>query len=335
MNKERNFIEIFAGCGGLSTGLEMSGWKPILLVDNDKVCTDILRKNKKDDVIIECLDATKLNLSNHKGKVDLLAGGIPCQAFSQAGLRKGVDDPRGALFHDFIRMIKEVEPRIFLIENVAGLLTHNNKETFTNLSQELTCNGRYKVCNKLLNANDYDVPQNRKRVFIIGYLITNENKDSNFEYPTPVQYKPTLKDALKDCPESFGAVYPESKKKILELVPPGGCWINLPEEIQKQYMGKAYFSGGGKRGMARRLSWDSPSLTLTTSPCQKQTERIHPDFTRPLTVREYARIQTFPDDFQFSGSMGRQYKAIGNAVPVKLAYHIGKKLLEFHNHNFH
>ena len=115
------------------------------------------------------------------------------------------------------------------------------------------------------------------------------------------------------------------------MVPPGGCWVDLPEEIQKAYMGKAFNSGGGRRGMARRLSMEEQCLTLTTSPAQKQTERCHPMETRPLTVREYARIQTFPDDYEFCGSMSKKYKQIGNAVPVTLAYHLAqsvKKTLE-------
>jgi len=110
------------------------------------------------------------------------------------------------------------------------------------------------------------------------------------------------------------------------MVPPGGCWVNLPVEVQKTYMGKAFSSGGGRRGMARRLSMDEPCLTLTTSPAQKQTERCHPDETRPLTVREYARIQTFPDDYEFCGSMSRKYRQIGNAVPVMLSLHLARSI---------
>jgi DNA (cytosine-5)-methyltransferase 1 len=113
----------------------------------------------------------------------------------------------------------------------------------------------------------------------------------------------------------------------MEKVPPGGYWKDLPIEIQKEYMKGSFFLGGGKTGMARRLSWDEPSLTLTCNPAQTQTERCHPCETRPLSVREYARIQTFPDEWEFEGSMASQYKQIGNAVPVNLAYHIGRTLL--------
>lgn len=113
----------------------------------------------------------------------------------------------------------------------------------------------------------------------------------------------------------------------MEQVPAGGYWRDLPEEVQKEYMGGSYYLTGGRTGMARRLSWDEPSLTLTCAPAQKQTERCHPEETRPLTVREYARIQTFPDDWEFCGSMAHQYKQIGNAVPVNLGYHVGRCVL--------
>lgn len=148
----------------------------------------------------------------------------------------------------------------------------------------------------------------------------------------------TMADALKagelyhsDVPESQGQSYPEHKKQVLDLVPAGGCWRDLPDEVARNYMKKSYFLGGGKTGMARRLAWHEPSLTLTCSPAQNQTERYHPDETRPLTVREYARIQTFPDDWQFAGSLAQQYKQIGNAVPVNLAYAVGLQLIDLLN----
>ena len=114
----------------------------------------------------------------------------------------------------------------------------------------------------------------------------------------------------------------------MELVPPGGCWVNLPEDIAKAYMGKSYYSGGGRRGIARRIAWDEPCLTLTTSPSQKQTERCHPDETRPFTVREYARIQSFPDEWEFQGTISEQYKQIGNAVPVEMARRVGIQIIK-------
>ncbi len=152
-----------------------------------------------------------------------------------------------------------------------------------------------------------------------------------YKYPKPYDYKPVLRDALKDVPVSLGAKYPTKKAKVLELVPPGGYWRDLPDEIAKDFMGSSYYSGGGRTGMARRISWDEPCLTLTCSPAQKQTERCHPDETRPFTTREYARIQSFPDEWSFEGSMSNVYKQIGNAVPVNLAKAIGLSIVDFLN----
>lgn len=142
-----------------------------------------------------------------------------------------------------------------------------------------------------------------------------------------------MREALADVPLSPGQEYPKRKREVMELVPAGGYWRDLPIEIQKAYMGGSFHLGGGKTGMARRLSWDEPSLTLTCAPAQKQTERCHPVETRPLSVREYARIQTFPDDWQFQGSTSSQYKQIGNAVPVNLGYHVGRCLIAMLENN--
>ena len=216
--------------------------------------------------------------------------------------------------------MKEVNPTIFMAENVKGLISHDNGRTLSvilNVFEELGYDVQYQV----LNAVNYGVAQKRERIIIIG---TKPGVD--FQYPQKANNILTLRDVLKDCPKSEGQSYSENKKKFLELIPPGGCWINLPEDLQKQYMGKSFYSGGGKRGMARRISWDEPCLTLTCSPSQKQTERCHPDETRPFTVREYARIQSFPDDWEFVGGLGDKYKQIGNAVPVELARRLGEEL---------
>lgn len=172
----------------------------------------------------------------------------------------------------------------------------------------------YTVTTHIVRTLDYNVAQKRERVIIVG--IRNDI-DVEYRLPKPCTYKPVLRDVLQDVPKSLGEKYPEKKRKVLELVPQGGYWRVLPEDIAKTYMGKSFYSGGGRTGMARRMSWDEPCLTLTCSPAQKQTERCHPDETRPFTVREYARIQSFPDTWEFVGSMGQQYKQIGNAVPVE------------------
>jgi DNA (cytosine-5)-methyltransferase 1 len=176
------------------------------------------------------------------------------------------------------------------------------------------------------------VPQKRERLFLVGI---KKGTEIQFEYPFPQREIYTVRDALQagrlfetDVPEAPGQIYPRRKRQIMEMVPPGGYWRDLPLKIQKEYMLKSFYLGGGKTGMARRMSWDEPCLTLTTSPAQKQTERCHPSETRPFTIREYARIQTFPDDWQFQGSMNQVYKQIGNAVPVNLAAAIGRQLVQ-------
>jgi DNA (cytosine-5)-methyltransferase 1 len=327
-----SYIEVFAGAGGMSVGLEKAGWTPILLVDNDKKCIDTLKLNNAlfPNCEIRCEDVTKLSLVEYKGRFDLLVGGVPCQSFSQAGKRKGLADARGNLFNDFIRLVDESEPNAFLIENVEGLTTHDNGETFRGIVDRLkrtSTNGiEYKITHKLLNANDYGVAQKRKRVFIVG--IRTDLPDDEFTFPQPLPRKPVLRDALQDVPVSPGVRYPAAKVAVMEHVPPGGCWVDLPEDVKVSYMKNSLHSGGGKRGIARRIAWDEPCLTLTTSPCQKQTERCHPDEARPFTVREYARIQSFPDSYKFAGSVASQYKQIGNAVACEVAYHVGKELLK-------
>ena len=323
-NQFFKFVEVCAGAGGLSTGFCEQGFNPLLLNDFDKSCCNTLENNHEDCNIVKD-SFTNINFLQYKN-VDVLMGGVPCQSFSQAGKRKGLEDDRGNLLVEFIKLIEKITPKVFLIENVKGLITHENGETFQKIKNKINKINKYNLHYKVLNANNYNVPQKRERLFIIGTLKTLNN---TFKFPEPNTYKPVLKDVLLEVPESQGYEYPQSKKEIMELVPPGGCWINLPLNIQKEYMKNSFNSGGGKRGIARRLSMDEPSLTLTTSPCQKQTERCHPNETRPLNIREYARIQTFPDNYIFSGSIAQQYKQIGNAVPVNLAIEIAKSVKSF------
>lgn len=316
------FIEVCAGCGGLSQGFIKSGFHPILLNEIDKTCCDTLRKNHPDVKIVND-DMTKLELSKYHGQVDVMMGGIPCQSFSHAGERKGLDDKRGDLILKFRNLLQDVEPKVFIIENVKGLTTHDKGETMQKVLRHFREIDMYNIVFKVLNAVDYEVPQKRERVIIVGVRKDLEKK---YEFPKKTSKRLVLKDVLLDCPSSAGQKYPPAKEAVMKLVPAGGCWVDLPDDIQRKYMGKSMESGGGKRGMARRLSMDEACLTLTTSPCQKQTERCHPSETRPLTTREYARIQTFPDEYEFCGSVGKIYKQIGNAVPVMLAYHVAESV---------
>jgi len=325
-------IEIFAGCGGLALGLKYAGFEHLLLNEIDKKASTTLQNNIPSWNVIND-DIHNVCFKEYKHKVDLLSGGFPCQAFSYAGNKMGFNDTRGTLFFEFARAVKEIEPKMFLAENVRGLMNHDNGRTLSTIKSVIYDIGYTLVEPKVLKAIYYKVPQKRERLFLIG--IRNDlYNDDLFRFPDPYHAVLTMKDALKkgvlyscDVPLSLGQKYPDRKKEILNHVPPGGCWRNLPVDLQKEYMQKSFYLGGGKTGMARRLSWDEPSLTLTCAPAQKQTERCHPEETRPLTVREYARIQTFPDNWQFYGSISSQYKQIGNAVPVNLAATVGRSLI--------
>ncbi|MEA3272918.1 MAG: DNA (cytosine-5-)-methyltransferase [Patescibacteria group bacterium] len=314
-------IELFAGAGGTALGMENVGIKHVLLNEYDKYACETLRKNKPNWNVTEG-DVREIAFT--EGQADIVQGGFPCQAFSYAGNKMGFEDIRGTLFFEFARCVKEVKPKIAVGENVRGLLNHDNGRTLKTMISVLE-ELNYRVKYKVLRSQYLDVPQKRERLIIIG---VRNDLDIPIAFPEEKDYIVSLREALHRCPKSEGQQYPEKKKKILDLIPPGGYWKDLSKELQKKYMGASFYMGGGKTGMARRLSWDEPSLTLTCSPAQKQTERCHPDETRPLTVREYARIQTFPDNWKFAGSISRQYKQIGNAVPANLGYHIGNTIIK-------
>ena len=313
-------IELFAGAGGTALGFENAGINHVLLNEIDKDCVSTLINNFGLATNVIGGDVRKLDFKKWKGKVDIVQAGFPCQAFSYAGKSMGFEDTRGTLFFEFARCVKEVQPKIAMGENVKGLLKHDNGKTLQTMVNTLKELG-YKVKYRVLRAQYLDVPQKRERVIIIA--IRND-LDIPFIFPKEKNYTVSLRAALKDCPKSECQYYSKRKTEILSHVPEGGYWRDLPIDLQKEFMGASFYQTGGRTGMARRLSWDEPSLTLTCSPAQKQTERCHPSETRPLSVREYARIQSFPDNWVFSGSIGSKYKQIGNAVPVNLAYHIGR-----------
>lgn len=318
-------IELFAGAGGLALGLEQAGFDGLAYVEINGDACETLRRNRPEWNVIEG-DVHEIDFRQYDGQVDLVSGGFPCQAFSMAGKRLGFGDIRGTLFAEVIRCANETHPKMLLMENVKGLLSHDGGRTFETIRHEVEKAG-YSLQWKILNASYHGVGQARERIVMIGIRDDLADKIS-FEYPEPDDRQMTLRDALDGVPDSPGVSYSEKKAKVLDLVPPGGCWIDLPQDIAREYMKSSYDSPGGKRGMARRLSWDRPCLTLTTSPSQKQTERCHPDETRPLTVREYARVQSFPDDWEFAGGIGSQYRQIGNAVPVEMARRIGVQIVK-------
>lgn len=334
--RQFNSVELFAGGGGLALGMSLAGFHHVLLNEFETAACKTLKTNRPEWNVIEG-DVRHIDFTPLRGKVDFLSGGFPCQAFSYAGKGAGFNDTRGTLFFELARAVKEIQPKVFMGENVKGLISHENGRTFETIKNAIAELGYTLVEPRVLRAIMYQVPQKRERLILIA--IRNDiAKRVEFHWPTPYHEVLTLRDALyqsvifdSDVPVSEGAQYPEKKKRVLAMVPQGGDWRNLPEDVAKDYMGGSWLLGGGKTGMARRLSLDEPSLTLTCSPCQKQTERCHPLETRPLSIREYARIQTFPDSWNFQGSMSDKYKQIGNAVPVNLAWAVGRSLIRLFN----
>ena len=325
-------IELFAGAGGLALGLEKAGFETIGLIEFDKDAANTLKKNRPEWNVIndDIANISSLDLESffniEKGELDLLSGGAPCQAFSYAGKRLGLDDARGTLFYHYALFLQKLQPKTFLFEIVRGLISHDSGRTYQTILDIFKAEG-YTVKTEIMNAWDYGVAQKRERLIMIG--IRNDLVDEiQIDSPTPHEYKPVLRDILNDVPQSVGTQYSEHKRKIFELVPPGGYWRDIPVDIAKDYMKSCWFMEGGRTGILRRLSLDEPSLTVLTSPSQKQTDRCHPLEARPFTVRENARVQCFPDDWEFSGSVGQQYKQVGNAVPVNLAYEVARKIHE-------
>lgn len=360
-------ISLFTGAYGLDLGLEQAGFHTVTVVEKDRDAVKTIALNRpflqESAIPREIQNITSQQLLEEGGRVlnlgralqpqevDLVTGGPPCQPFSTAGKRGSVMDPRGSLFMDFIRIVKEVQPRFFLMENVKGLLSASLRHRPINqrgrnypplepdempgsalkvVLSEMQAIG-YNVVYNLLEAADYGVPQNRQRVIFIG---SRDGENPTFPIPKYCQDRKilpqwrTLKDALinlVDVEPEFMS-YSENRLKYLKLLKSGQNWRYLPEELKPEAMGGAYNSGGGKVGFYRRLSWDKPSPTITTSPHQKATDMCHPVELRCLTVRESARIQTFPDDWIFYGSVSSKYKQIGNAVPVLLAKELGSYL---------
>lgn len=331
--KKYSVVELFAGCGGLALGFEEAGLNCLFANDIDRDSCKTLKENRPYWNVVnrDIHEITDNEFKKLKG-ADVVSGGFPCQAFSYAGKKMGFNDTRGTLFYEFARAVKIIKPQICIAENVRGLISHDNGNTLKTIIDVMENDIGYEVINpQMCQAIFYEVPQKRERLFLIGI---KKGSGLKFNYPDKISEPYTVKDALKkgrlfnaNVPKAEFQKYTKRKQQIMSKVPGGGNWRNLPLKLQKEYMGGSYHLGGGKTGIARRLSWDEPSLTLTTAPAMKQTERAHPEENRPLTYREYARIQTFPDKWKFMGSLNSKYKQIGNAVPVNLAKYIGYEII--------
>lgn len=332
-----NSIELFAGAGGLALGLELAGFEHIGLVEIDRIAASTLVKNRPNwNVLCEDISSVanrdlEKEFGVKKYELDLLSGGAPCQSFSYAGKRLGLQDIRGTMFYHYATFLHKLQPKMFLFENVKGLLTHDKGKTYKTILDIFEDEG-YKIQYKVLNAWDFGVPQKRERLITIG--IRNDLLDfCKFNFPKQHTYKPVVKDVKLDVNPDIKhcARYSINKEKVFSLVPAGGCWRDIDPNIAKAYMKTCWNMGGGRTGILRRIGLDEPSLTVLTNPGMKQTDRCHPLEVRPFSVRENARFQTFPDDWEFCGKLTEQYKQVGNAVPVNLAKEIGieiKKTLE-------
>ncbi len=351
-------ISFFSGAMGLDLGLEKAGIEVVLACEVDKKCRQTIIANKPDIALIgDITEYTAEDVLKYSGieagKIDIIVGGPPCQAFSTAGNRKGFKDDRGNVFLNYVDMILELRPKYAVIENVRGLLsapmTHRphaergegNKPMMQDelpggvlgyIIHKLKVGG-YSVSFNLYNAANYGVPQIRERVVIICYrdgekvphLNPTHSNDPTFGLP---RWK-TLKEAISDLDESDAVHinFPDNRLKYYKMLKPGQYWKHLPIDLQKEALGKSYFSGGGKTGFLRRLSWDKPSCTLVTHPAMPATDICHPEINRPLSIQEYKRIQQLPDNWIVCGSILDQYRQIGNAVPVGLGEAIGKTII--------
>lgn len=355
-------ISLFTGGMGLDIGVENAGFNIKVAVEMDKWACETIRLNRPKLPLID-RDISEISTSEilyraglNKDEVDLVVGGPPCQSFSTAGRRRSLLDDKGSCVLQFIRIIEQIRPKAFIMENVRGLLsskvgmeglkvTRDGKKELvspdTPVAQYIKNKFRelgYDDADfKLLNAADFGVPQKRERVFFIGTLFKSE-----FEFPAPTHFKNptqgqskwvTFAEVLKSMQNIHSHTYipyAEDRRKYMLMIPRGGGnWRDLSPEIQKEAMGKAYHSGGGKVGFFRRIKLNEPSPTLLTSPNQKATMLGHPIEDRPLSVEEYKAIQQFPLDWQLPGSISEKYKLIGNAVPTGLAYVVAKQVYEY------
>jgi len=343
---KKNVLDLFCGSGGLSFGFEMSKYNVVFGIDNTIDALKTFEYNHKNAKTL-CADLSTINPidieKNHlkNTPIDVIVGGPPCQGFSISG-KRDINDPRNKLYQNFVDFVEYFKPKAFVMENVPNLVSMNNGLIKDEIISNFSDLG-YKVSYKILTASDYNVPQNRKRVFFIGLL---DNKE--FEFPKAITEddQVTSFDAISDLPEygledgseysmeirsdyqqlmrsNSKAIYnhqitnhTEATKNTIALVPDGGNYKSLPKELQETRKVNIAWT---------RLNSKKPSFTIDTG----HRHHFHYKYNRVPTVREAARIQSFPDDFIFSGSKTAQEKQVGNAVPPLLSFAIAEQLLKF------
>ena len=358
-NKKPIALSFFSGAMGLDIGIEKAGFVVRLACEIDKYCRQTIAINKPDIALLSDInDYTRqdvLNAAslNENDDVDLVIGGPPCQAFSTAGKRKAFNDGRGNVFLKYIDLAIELNPKYIVIENVRGLLScplhhrpHDERgEGYPDLSADEMKGGAlnfilsklkksgYAYSFNLYNSANFGTPQIRERVIIVcsrdgvipPYLPPTHSENRKFGLP---KWR-TFKQAVKGTTSHQHLNFPEKRLKYYRMLKPGENWRNLPDELQKEALGKSYYAGGGKTGFLRRLDWNKPSPTLVTHPAMPATDLAHPEEDRPLSIQEYKGIQEFPGSWELTGPLIQQYKQVGNAVPCSLGFAVGKLILSF------
>lgn len=354
-------LSFFSGAMGLDLGIEKAGFDIRLACEFDKFCRQTITLNKPDTALLgdindyQAEDILKAAKLDKKDDIDLVVGGPPCQAFSTAGKRKGFTDNRGNVFLKYIDLALSLKPKYIVIENVRGLLScpmdhrpHDQRgQKYPDLSQDELRGGAlnfvisklkqsgYAYSFNLYNAANFGTPQSRERVIII---CSRDKKTPPFLSPTHSEtgkhglpkWK-TIRACLRNMDKHEHLNFPEKRLKYYRQLKQGQNWRDLPESLQKEAMGKSYYSGGGKTGFLRRLAWDKPSPTLVTHPAMPATDLAHPEEDRPLSIQEYKRIQEFRDDWDLAGPLIQRYKQVGNAVPISLGFAVGRLIQKLLN----
>jgi DNA (cytosine-5)-methyltransferase 1 len=369
-------LSLFSGAMGLDLGLEQAGIKTTLAIDDDTLCCRTMRTNRPDHHdweadISQLTSQDILDRLSRPKELFLMVGGPPCQSFSSGGKRAALADPRGNLIYVYLRLIDQIRPRYFILENVANIITaalHHrpiadrpgkrwNLSSYQDKAvpsgddappmkaEELSGSAIRQIVDdvrelgydftiSVVDSCDYGAAQKRLRFIMLG---SRDGRAPTMPPPTHGDRSSSqtpehcVRDAIYDLRDNPGphSEYTPSVARFFALVPPGGNWRDLPKDLQREALGDASLAaGGGKTGFYRRLAWDAPSPTITGRANRKGSALCHPEAIRPLSVRECARLQGFPDDWVFQGSMNRQYLQVGNAVPVPLGAAIGRALLE-------
>lgn len=319
-----NIISLFAGAGGLDKGFENTGFNVKWACEFDKKIWETYKYNHP-KTFLETRSITNVDANEIPDNIDGIIGGPPCQSWSLAGSMRGIEDDRGKLFFDYLRILKAKKPKFFVLENVPGIISKAHIDTFSNIKDMFIQCG-YKLHYEILNAWDYGVPEDRKRVILVGYR-EDLGIEFNFNQLERVENRLTLRDAIEDLPEPLPA---------LEKNKTNG---DTGKTLNNEYFTGDFSSMFMSRNRIR--TWSEPSFTIQAGarhapihPASDPMRKVDKDkweFTgsnyRRLSVRECARIQTFPDDFKFIyESLADAYKMIGNAVPVKLAEVIARQI---------